>query len=79
MVGSIVGGLPELVTDGQTGYLEPIGDVGAMARRAIEILSDKKLHEKMSVNARNTVVEKYPTEKIVAEYRTYYQEVLANG
>ena len=78
VVGSIVGGLPELVTDGETGFLEPIGDVGAMARRAIEILNDKKLHVEMSSNARNIAVEKYRTEKMVAEYRSFYQEVIEN-
>jgi len=78
VVGSIVGGLPELVTDGETGFLEPIGDVGAMARRAIEILNDKKLHAEMSSNARNIAVEKYRTEKMVAEYRSFYQEVIEN-
>jgi N-acetyl-alpha-D-glucosaminyl L-malate synthase BshA len=47
VVGSIVGGLPELVINGEVGYLEPIGDVGAMARRSLEILSDKEMHSKM--------------------------------
>ncbi len=79
VVGSIVGGLPELVTDGETGYLEPIGDVGAMARRSIEILTNNELHEKMSINARNITVEKFNTDKIVDEYRNFYQGVLENG
>ncbi|MEE8418189.1 MAG: N-acetyl-alpha-D-glucosaminyl L-malate synthase BshA, partial [candidate division Zixibacteria bacterium] len=52
VVGSIVGGLPELITDGEVGYLEPIGDVEAMAKRSIEILSDDMLHQSMSKNAR---------------------------
>lgn len=79
VVGSIVGGLPELVTDGETGYLEPIGDVKAMARRSIEILTNNGLHKKMSVKARNIAVEKFNTEKIVDEYRNFYQGVLENG
>ncbi len=79
VVGSIVGGLPELVSDGQTGYLEPVGDIGAMARRSIEILSDTEMHRKMSLNARRIAVEKFNTEKIIKEYYSLYQEVLADG
>ena len=78
VVGSIVGGIPELVIDGQTGYLEPIGDVGAMARRSMEILTDKDLHEKMSSNARKVTLDKFTTNKIVDEYMNFYRGVLEN-
>jgi N-acetyl-alpha-D-glucosaminyl L-malate synthase BshA len=79
VVGSIVGGLPELVTNGEVGYLEPIGDVGAMARRSLEILSDNELHRKMSKRAREITVEKFTTEKIVNQYKDFYRKVLENG
>ncbi|MEE9554853.1 MAG: N-acetyl-alpha-D-glucosaminyl L-malate synthase BshA [candidate division Zixibacteria bacterium] len=79
VVGSIVGGLPELVIDGETGYLEPIGDVGAMARRSIEILMDEQTHRKMSINARNVTVKKFTTEMIVDKYKELYKGVLQNA
>jgi len=79
VVGSIVGGLPELVIDGEIGYLEPIGDVGAMARRSLEILTDKELHKRMSSKAREITLEKYTTKKIVEEYLSFYRKVLENG
>jgi N-acetyl-alpha-D-glucosaminyl L-malate synthase BshA len=79
VVGSIVGGLPELVKDGDAGYLEPIGDVGAMARRSIEILTDKEKHRRMSIRAREITVEKYKTEKIVNLYKELYRRVMEDG
>lgn len=79
VVGSIVGGLPELVTNGEVGYLEPIGDVGAMARRSLEILSDDSLRDKMSKRAREIAVDNFPTEKIVNRYKDFYKKVLENG
>lgn len=79
VVGSIVGGLPELVNDGQVGYLAPIGDVKGMARRSLEILSDQSLHQQMAANARKLTVEKYDTRDIVKQYYQLYQEVLSNG
>jgi L-malate glycosyltransferase len=79
VVGSIVGGLPELVKDGEVGYLEPIGDVEAMARRSIEILSDNELYHNMSLNARKLTLEKFDTKDIVKKYFEFYQEVLSDG
>ena len=79
VVGSIVGGLPELVINGEVGYLEPIGDVEAMAQRSIEILSDDELRQSMSKNARRLTVEKFDTRDIVKEYYRFYEEVLKNG
>jgi glycosyltransferase involved in cell wall biosynthesis len=40
VVATRVGGTPELVEDGQTGYLVPVGDPAAMARRIVELLRD---------------------------------------
>jgi N-acetyl-alpha-D-glucosaminyl L-malate synthase BshA len=77
VVGSIVGGLPELVRDGEVGYLEPISDVGAMAKRSLEILSDPNLHRAMAENARKLTVEKFDTKAIVRQYYDFYSEVLA--
>lgn len=77
VVGSIVGGLPELIKDGEVGYLEPIGDYQAMARRSLEILSDRQLHQKMAQNARKLAVEKFDTKDIVQQYYDFYEEVLA--
>ncbi len=79
VVGSIVGGLPELVINGEVGFLEPIGDVKAMADRSLEILSDKNLHHRLAENARKLTVEKYDTKDIVKKYYQFYQEVLASG
>jgi len=43
-----VGGLPEVIDDGKTGFLAPVGDVEAMSKFAIEILSDEKRLREMS-------------------------------
>ncbi len=43
-VGSNTGGLPEVVVHGETGYLAEVGDVEAMARYAVRLLTDPDLH-----------------------------------
>jgi N-acetyl-alpha-D-glucosaminyl L-malate synthase BshA len=76
VVGSIVGGLPELVIDGEVGYLAPIGDVESMAAHSLEILTDDKLRKEMGLNARKVSLEKYETKKVIQEYFDFYKEVL---
>src|SRR5207253_1932372 len=47
VVASAVGGLPEVVVDGETGFLTPSGDVAAMTARALAVLSDTALHTRL--------------------------------
>jgi len=75
VVGSIVGGLPELITDGLNGYLCPIGDTEQMAQRSIEILANESLNKKLSTSARQLVLEKYKIDEIIDRYLDYYKEV----
>jgi L-malate glycosyltransferase len=78
-VATRVGGLPELVTDGVDGFLEPVGDIAAQARRAIELLTDETRHRSMAEAARRTAVERFASTTIIPQYEKYYEEVTANG
>jgi N-acetyl-alpha-D-glucosaminyl L-malate synthase BshA len=75
-VSTSVGGVPELVTHGVDGFLEPVGDIEAHAARAIELLSDNDLHQRMAVAARKTAVERFSTSLIIPKYEEYYREVV---
>lgn len=74
VISSNIGGLPEVNIDGETGYLCDLDDVECMAEKAVNILSDKKLHKKMSKNARKNA-EKFEMGKIIRIYENYYEEV----
>jgi N-acetyl-alpha-D-glucosaminyl L-malate synthase BshA len=76
VIGTTAEGLPELIRFGETGYLVPVGDVAGMARRAIEVLSDRRIHEKMSVAARRLAVESYEASRVVPLYERFYERVL---
>lgn len=77
-VATRVGGLPELVTHGVDGFLEPVGDISAQAGRVIELLTDEDLHQRMAQAARHTAVERFASSKIIPQYEKYYREVLAD-
>ena len=78
-VATRVGGLPELVTDGVDGFLEPVGDIAAQSRRVIELLTNDDRHRSMAEAARRTAVERFASTTIIPQYEKYYEEVVANG
>jgi N-acetyl-alpha-D-glucosaminyl L-malate synthase BshA len=78
-VATRVGGLPELVTDGVDGFLEPVGDIAAQSRRVIELLTNEEQHRRMAEAARRTAVERFASSAIIPQYEKYYEEVLRNG
>ncbi|MEQ8221017.1 MAG: N-acetyl-alpha-D-glucosaminyl L-malate synthase BshA [Candidatus Eremiobacterota bacterium] len=76
VVASDVGGIPEVVEHGITGYLAPAGDTEAMGKYGLKILTDKELYKNMSEAARKRAREKFHTEDIVSQYEKLYERVL---
>ncbi len=77
VVASQSGGLAEVVEDGISGRLLPIGAVEEMAEAAIEILTKPGLWEEMGQAGRAVAVERFSAERIVDVYESFYAEVLA--
>jgi len=76
VIASLAGGLPEVVSDGESGYLVPVGDVDGMAARAIEILSNDDLRVRMGRRARELALDRFEEGKIVPRYREMYERVI---
>jgi N-acetyl-alpha-D-glucosaminyl L-malate synthase BshA len=74
VIASAVGGLPEVVQDGETGYLAPVGDVDAMSERALRVLEDNAEHERLKRNAAARALA-FAADRIVPRYEALYQEV----
>ena len=79
VVASNVGGLPEVVEDGRSGRLLPVGDIEAMAQGAVEILSSDALWRAMSDRSREIALTKFSAKAIVGVYEDYYREVVDAG
>ena len=76
-VGTNVGGVPELITDGVDGCLETVGDVPRLAARAAELLTNSTVYARMALAARKTAVDRFSTESLIPQYERYYEDVLA--
>jgi N-acetyl-alpha-D-glucosaminyl L-malate synthase BshA len=78
VVASNVGGLPEVVIDGVTGFLHPPAEVEQMAESAIRILSDPALHARMADEGARLAVERFSSSRIVPQYEALYERALAS-
>ncbi len=75
-VATRVGGVPELITHGEDGFLEDVGDIEAQAARVVELLSDDALHWKMAKAGRWNAGERFCTDRIIPLYERYYADVV---
>ncbi len=76
VIASCTGGLPELVTPGETGFLAEVGDIQAMAEYTERILTDDALRARMRKACRSVAVERFNANDIVARYEAYYARVV---
>jgi N-acetyl-alpha-D-glucosaminyl L-malate synthase BshA len=75
-VATRVGGVPELITPEENGFLEAPGDIAAEAARVVELLSDDGLHYRMAKAGRWNAAERFCTDRIIPLYERYYEDVL---
>jgi len=76
VIATRIGGIPEVVSDGETGFLSEIGDVEKMAADTIKLLRDHDMRRAFGKRGREMAVERYSTEKIIPEYIAFYENVL---
>ncbi len=79
VIASRVGGVPEVVTDGETGFLSEVGDVEKMAEDAALLLSDAELRRAMGRRARESAVERYRADIVIPQYIGFYERILAKS
>lgn len=75
VVASRVGGLPEVVQDGKTGFLAEVGDIEGMSESVIRLLADENRYRAFSDQAVTWAREMFPVERAIKGYEAIYQEV----
>ena len=78
VIGTDAGGLPEVVRNGETGYLCKVGDVDTMAARALELLTDRNKWKAMSDLGAADARARFSQDEIVTQYEQMYRTSL-NG
>jgi N-acetyl-alpha-D-glucosaminyl L-malate synthase BshA len=75
VVATRTGGIPEVVADGETGYLCEVGDVEGMAAAARTLLQDEDLRRSVGAAGRRRAVESFSQEAVVERYHAIYERV----
>jgi glycosyltransferase involved in cell wall biosynthesis len=79
VVATDAGGNGELIENGYTGILTPIGDHKAIAREISALLSDKERRMRMGQEARRLVEKKYSWDVKIREIESYYYNLCKNS
>ena len=79
VVASRVGGLPEVIDDGVTGFLRAPDDVDGMAQAGIRLLTDPALHERIRLAARDAAVRRFSASRVVPMYEAAYERMAMQG
>jgi len=75
VLASAVGGLPEVVVDGETGFLTPPGDIDAMITHGVRALRDATLHARLREAAARRALD-FAADRVVPRYEQLYADVL---
>jgi N-acetyl-alpha-D-glucosaminyl L-malate synthase BshA len=76
VIGSNIGGIPEVVEHNESGFVAELGDIKRMAKYIIELFNKPKKWESFSQSARKRAVELFDIELIVPKYENLYRELL---
>ncbi|MFE7062399.1 N-acetyl-alpha-D-glucosaminyl L-malate synthase BshA [Sutcliffiella sp. NPDC057660] len=75
-VGTNIGGIPEVIEHGVTGFLSEVGEVENIAEQAISILIDPDLHKRFSENSIQRVKDRFSSRYIVEQYEDLYLKLI---
>ncbi len=78
-VASHVGGIPDQVAEGQSGFLVPVGDANSMAARVGQLLENQPLREEMGRWAGQRAHAEFGVSKMTENYLKFYDSVLSSS
>jgi L-malate glycosyltransferase len=79
VVASRVGGIPEVINDGETGFMSDVGDTEKMSDDVLKLLNNDELRQSFGAKGRELAVSRYSSEKIIPQYIAFYEKILQNA
>jgi glycosyltransferase involved in cell wall biosynthesis len=79
LVSTMMSGADDVIVDGKSGCLVPVGDAGAFSDRVIGLLDDPKKAEKMGVEARKRILKEFSYEKSIFDIVTTWENIYNLG
>ena len=79
VIATRIGGIPEVVSDGETGFLSNVGDIEKMATDALKFVKDDELRRTFGLRGRELAISRYSSEKIIPQYISFYEKILSQS
>jgi N-acetyl-alpha-D-glucosaminyl L-malate synthase BshA len=79
VIATRIGGIPEVVTDGETGFLSDIGDTEKMSDDVMKFMRDEEMRVNFGAKARELAVSRYGSDLIIPLYINFYEKILAQS
>jgi len=77
VVSTRAGGVEDVVIDGETGVVVPVGAAAAVARAVVDLLEDPARAERLGTAARASVIARFASSRLVGDIDALYQRLLA--
>lgn len=77
VIGSNIGGIPEVIEHGETGFVAELGDIPRMSKYIIDLLDNPKKYEAFSKNSRERTLQHFACNRIVPKYVKLYEDLLS--
>jgi len=78
VIATTTGGLPEVVVEGKTGFLVPVGEIEEMTQRSLTLLTNDDLLSSFGRNAKKLTQDHFDVNSIIPQYENFYEEVLSS-
>ena len=76
VIATRIGGIPEVINDGESGYLSDVGDVEKMSADTLVLLRNEELRRAFGEKGRELAVQRYSTDKIIPQYIAFYEKIV---
>lgn len=76
VIATRIGGIPEVVNEGESGFLSDVGDVEKMGGDTLRLLRDEELRRSFGEKGRELAVQRYSTSKIIPQYIAFYEKIV---
>lgn len=79
VVASRVGGISEVVSEGESGLLSDVGDTEKMSADVLKFLGDQEMRRAFGARGRELAISRYSSELVIPHYLEFYEKVLAKS
>jgi glycosyltransferase involved in cell wall biosynthesis len=79
VLSTAVGGIPDLVEEGVTGFLSPAGDRAPLTWRLASLSTDGSLSRRIGEGGRQAILQRYSVDRMAREYGLLYERTLRDS